>query len=107
MVQDFVELIGKLPIDLRDHFLDGFEDVALDQRRVGQGLLDEGRDGVLDLHSRTLGARLEALLEQGSELVRFLGLDSALGRSRGAVCVCGHACTLTDYDWPSGSSSLL
>ena len=37
--------------------------------RVGERLLDQGRDRVLDLGRRTLGPRLEALLQDGREFV--------------------------------------
>ena len=45
---------------------------------VGERLLDQRRDRVLDLGRRALGARLEALLQQRRKLVRVPGLRLAL-----------------------------
>ena len=42
-VQDLVHLRGELLVDPRDHLLDRVEDVVLDERRVRERLLDEGR----------------------------------------------------------------
>src|SRR5262249_158494 len=62
------------PVQLRDHLLDGVDDVGLDQAGVGKRLLDQRGDRVLDLGCGALGARLEGLLEQRREVVG-LALD--------------------------------
>src|SRR4051794_25416018 len=72
-MQNLVHLRGELLIDTRDHLLDRVKDVFLDDRGVAQRFLDQGRDRILDLGRRALGARLEALLEQRLEIVGLLG----------------------------------
>ena len=73
-MHDFVHLRRKLLVELRDHLLDRVEHVGLDEAGIGQRLLDQRLDGVLDFGRGALGARLEALLQQRRELVRISGL---------------------------------
>ena len=73
-VDDLVHLRGELLVDARDHLLDRVEDVVLDDGSVRSASRDQGRDRVLDLGRRALGARLEALLEQDWRIRRLRGL---------------------------------
>ena len=70
-VKDFVHLRRELFVETRDHLLDRVDDVALDEARVRERLGDQGLHGVLDFARGALAARLEILLEQGGEIVRF------------------------------------
>ena len=76
-MQDLVHLRGELLVEAGDHLLDRVEDVVLDEAGVGERLLDERGDRVLDLGRRAFGARLEALLEDRREFVGIARLDGA------------------------------
>ena len=90
VVQDLVDLSGKLLVEPRDHLVDRVEHVVLDQARVGERLLDQRVDGVLDFRRRSLAARLETLFEQAGKVLGFLDRDAA---GRGLVrCKFGSHC---------------
>ena len=78
-MHDRVHLGGQLLVEPRDHLLDRVEDVVLDQAGVGQRLLHQRGDRVLDLGGRTFAARLEALLQQRGEFVGVLMSDFCRG----------------------------
>ena len=81
-VEDLVHLRRQLLVEARDHLLDRVEDVVLDRRLVSASAsLHQRRDRVLDLGRRALGARLEALLQNGREFVGIARLDDRLRRA--------------------------
>ena len=71
-VHDRVHLGGELLVETGDHLLDRVEHVVLDQAGVGQRLLDQRVDRVVDLGRGALAARLEALLQERGEFVGVL-----------------------------------
>ena len=71
-MHDRVDLLGELLVEPGDHLLDRVEDVVLDDAGVGQRLLHQRGDRVLDLGRRALAARLEALLQERREFVGLL-----------------------------------
>ena len=79
-MHDLVDLGGELLVEPGDHLLDRVEHVVLDQAGVGQRLLDQRADRVLDLGRRPLAARLEALLQERREFVGFLIRSFGRGR---------------------------
>lgn len=85
MVDDLVDLLGELAIDLGDDRLDRLHRVVADESRVGEGLLGEGFDAVLDRLFLTVRLGLEVLFEEGRELARLQGFCCAL---RFWICFC-------------------
>ena len=75
-VHDFVHLRRKLLVQLRNHLPDGVEHVGFDDAGIGECLLDQCLDGVLDFRRRAFGARPKGLFQERSKLVRILGLRS-------------------------------
>ena len=71
-MHDGVELVGELLVEAGDHLVDRVEHVLLDEARIGQRLLHQRIDGVLDLGRSALAAWLEGLLQQRREFVGLL-----------------------------------
>ena len=87
-MHDFVHLRRKLLVQLRDHLSDRVEHVGFDEAGIGERLLDQRLDGVVEFGGRALGARLEALFQDRSKLVRISGLG--LRVLLGACCFGCH-----------------
>ncbi len=85
VVQDLVDLRRQLLVQLGDHLVDRVEHVVLDQARVGEGLLNQRSDRVLDFGRCALAARLEALLQDRREIVGLLIGRTGRGLSRCSV----------------------
>ena len=88
-VHDFVHLRRKLLVELRNHLSDRIEHVRFDKAGVGERLLDQRLDGIIELCRRALGARLEALFQDSGKLVRISGLGLRV-LLLGAGCFGGH-----------------
>lgn len=70
-MKDRIHLRRQFLIDPGDHFLDGIENVRLDDGPVLEGFSHQGRYGVIDFGCRALGSRLETLLQQVRKLIGF------------------------------------
>ena len=71
-MHDGIDLVGELLVETGDHLVDRVEHVFLDEARIGQRLLHQRIDRVLDLGRRALASRLEGLLQERREFVGLL-----------------------------------
>jgi hypothetical protein len=78
MMQDQVDLLGKLRVQLGDDRLDGLDDIGADQFRLRERLFRQRPDRPLDGFLGLVRLRLEFLAQQGIELRCFNGSDLGL-----------------------------
>jgi hypothetical protein len=71
VMQDQVDLLGQLLVQLRNDRFDGLDDVAADQFGLGERLLRQGPDRLLDGFLRFIGFRLEFFSQKRIEFRDF------------------------------------
>jgi len=71
---------------LRDHLLDRIEDIRLDQAGIDQRLINQCVDRILDFGRSSLGAWLEALLQQCREVIGIASFNLRLFAGAGSFC---------------------